>query len=111
MEKLNITLWSPNEQPIEFCFKGEWLVAPWEEHCAQPLDYGPFKRWNSDAYWAVAKTSKGKFAVYMFGPGGSCKPYLDLYDSFEAMEGDVPPSVMAAVAAALDNEYEVELDI
>lgn len=90
-----------NGLAVKKVFHGRWLTD--EPLCGEDNDGDADDR----AEWSVAETRQGALAVYVTHPDAA---KLTLYDSLADMEGVVPPNVIAAVAAALGQDYVIKLD-
>ncbi len=109
MSKLSVTLWNQRGEPsIHKSFVGRWLVAPEDDMRATEDDV---ENWDAGACWAIAQTRKGSFAVYSFHCNGMWKPSLEVCDSLDDLQGEVPESILAEAASELRVPYEIELDI
>jgi len=102
-ERIILELEDREGRPLKKAFRGRWLVSPNEE-----LRTGDFV---SDCY-AVAISENDNFVVYTWNINGACPPRYEVFSSFEDMEeDDLPPDIVAAVAAELGLDYVEELDI
>ena len=91
------------EPPVRTVFTGRWLVRP-EPGLTGTAD----TRFYGDAYFGVAITGRGRFAVYVAYAGGKWPSRLVDYDSL----GEVKPADIAAMAAAeLGRDEVFRLDI
>ncbi len=90
-------------------FTGKWIVGDEKEGLRADDDTC---HWDAGAEWSVALTAKGNLVVYLTHCNEGFEPEMDTYSNFEEMKAErLPANVLAATAAALGEDYEIELDI
>lgn len=87
------------EPPHSVAFVGRWLVEPDRDETRGGHDAG--------AYWGVALTKRGRFAVYMAHVNDRFPPSLEDFDSLDEAIEDGLPEELAAIAAAAAGETRV----
>jgi len=95
-------------------FEGRWLVEPDEDFTGPTKsDFdNPRHGWFPDAYYGVALTKRGRFAVYQARSGDRQSGRLTVYESLEDASEEMPRSVVAAARAELTNTTPIiERDI
>jgi hypothetical protein len=81
-------------------FNGIWLIAPDEEETRTDEE-----GYDTGAYWGVALTQRGKFAVYVAHVNERWPASLHVYNSLdEAEQDDVPVDILAKAAAGRGDE-------
>lgn len=111
MGKITLNLWDVDSTtPVWKSFTGEWLVGDDETGLRADDDS---RHWDAGAEWSVARTVKGALLVYVTHCNEGFAPLMVVYDDFEAMQANdsIPTNVLAETAAALGEEYEIEMDI
>lgn len=109
---------SSDQSTVTKSFTGRWIVSdPSRGLGAEADDSGV--SWGHSVRFAVALTAKGKLVVYEFDESGERAPAMEVFEDFaeirDALIDDrypaYPRNLVAETAAALGEEYEVELDI
>jgi hypothetical protein len=117
MEKISLLfLDSQDRLNISKSFTGSWLVGDDIELVGADDDS---RNWDAGSAWSVAKSAKGNLVVYSTHhcvPERKVVPEMKVYDSFQALKDaagkdGIPINIVAETAAALDEEFEIELDI
>jgi hypothetical protein len=92
-------------------FMGRWLVEPSSEQTRSRLsdlvaDLDP------EAYWGVALTREGQYAVYTAHCYEKLPANLHRYDTLDdAVVGGLPDDIASMAAAAMGDERQIWLDI
>lgn len=119
MDKIRLRLWNENQQPtIIKSFVGQWLVGNDDEGLRADDDTQGV-HWDAGAEWSVAETESGKLVVYLTHCNDGFAPTMHIYENFDEMASDqgehggtrMPRNVLATTAAALNIDFEEELDI
>lgn len=71
-------------------FEGRWLIEPDPDETRTGEE-----GYDAGAYWGVAQTKRGRFAVYMAHCNEGFAPALADYDSLDDAEGDLPADIFA----------------
>ncbi|MBV1734265.1 MAG: hypothetical protein KMY50_00540 [Candidatus Desulforudis sp.] len=102
MERIMVNVWDDNSDipVIKKAFRGRWLVGD----MATEVD-----GYMGGIRWSVALTQGERIAIYSSNPHSFGK--LEVYESLEDAEDDLPEDVYAAVASQIDENYVQELDI
>lgn len=107
MEQIEVDLWASEERPYTATFTGRWLVFPDRDETRTTME-----GYDAGAYYGVALTEKGNFAVYVAHCNDGFEPTVLTYASLgEARKDGIPGDVLAAAAMELGEDFVVELDI
>jgi hypothetical protein len=102
-----ITVKTGEDYNITKGFYGQWLVAP------HPEDTGTeWSGFPAGAYWGVARTKKGRIAVYTAHCDEHWAGRLEDFDSLgDALSSELPEDIFDMAASALGEDYVIMLDI
>lgn len=109
MEEIRVDV-GTEEWHHEKAFIGRWLVAYGEDSGTSEDIALSGGHWLTTARWGVALTKRGKIAVFRsesYGEPGS----LEVFDSLNDAEDDVPADILAEAAAALGHKRVTLMDI
>jgi hypothetical protein len=111
MEKITLQIDNDGSE-MNTSFIGQWLVGDADKGVYAGDDDG---HWNAGPEWTAAITQKGALVVYTHSNGVG---NMEIHDSFEDLRDHAneaspayPANVIAAVARAVGEQYEIELDI
>lgn len=103
METITVDVGEPNRK---VGFIGRWLVEPhFQETRSTEAGY------DAGAYWGVARTKRGRIAVYTAHCNEAWPATLNDYDGLDAAAQKLPENILADAKAALGEEYFIMRDI
>lgn len=103
MNKITVPVGEP---PLTLGFTGRWLVEP--DSNETRTDEGGH---DAGAYWGIALTQRGRFAVYAAHCNERWPAHLEDYDTLDQAAADVPSDIIALAARELGEERVLWRDI